>query len=109
VRLAPAVAPVLRAIAGRGGDPAPDATRGKRFAVAAEARGPVGTRRVVITGRDPYGVTARLVAYAAVALRDGDVRSSGALAPAEAFDPRSLLVQLRPLVEPPVVESDVRA
>jgi short subunit dehydrogenase-like uncharacterized protein len=109
VRLAPAVAPVLRVVAGRGGDPPPAATRGKRFAVVAEAGGPVGARRVVISGRDPYGVTARLVAYAALALRDGDVRSSGALAPSEVFDPRTLLARLQPLVEPPAVESDVRA
>jgi short subunit dehydrogenase-like uncharacterized protein len=109
VRVAPAVAPVLRALVARGGDPAPEAMRRKRFAVAAEASAPVGARRVVISGRDTYGVTARLVAHAAAALRAGEVRGSGALAPSQAFDPRSLLTRLQPLVDPPAVESDVRA
>jgi hypothetical protein len=43
-------------------------------------------------------LTARLVVTAAVALRDGEVSARGALAPAEAFEPRRLVERLEPYV-----------
>ncbi len=64
----------------------------------AEARGPQGGRRVTLAGHDPYGLTALLVARAAAGLRDGEARAVGALAPAEAFDPRWLIDRLSPLL-----------
>src|SRR4051812_18620691 len=69
-----------------------------RFTVVAEAHGSSGTGRATVTGSDVYLLTARLVATAAAALRAGEVERAGALAPAEAFDPRSLAARLDPLL-----------
>jgi short subunit dehydrogenase-like uncharacterized protein len=101
-RLAPLArlaAPIVR-LSARFGPPGPSEAgrRGNRFAVVAEARGRAGGRRVTLTGSDPYGLTARLIVEGAVGLRDG-VSKVGALAPAEAFDARSLVDKLAPLLE----------
>src|SRR5205807_8366927 len=69
-----------------------------RFGVVGQARGPRNGRRVTLTGRDPYGLTALLVAQAAVALRAGKARGVGTLAPAEAFEARAFLGRLEPLI-----------
>jgi short subunit dehydrogenase-like uncharacterized protein len=96
-RLAPVAAPLLR-LAGRIAPGPPDRLRSRTsFAVVAEAHG-VRTRRAVVTGGDVYALTARLVAVAADALRNGRVSGAGALAPAEAFDARELAAQLAPLL-----------
>jgi short subunit dehydrogenase-like uncharacterized protein len=79
--------------------PSEEERRTRRFAIVAEARGPSGGRRVTLTGSDPYGLTALLVVRAAEALRAGEARSAGALAPAEAFDARSFVERLAPLLE----------
>jgi hypothetical protein len=92
-------APLVR-LTGRVGDGPSAARRARtRVTVVAEARGRAGGRRVTLTGRDPYTVTAALIARAAEALRGGDVRGSGVLAPAEAFDAAQLLERLAPLLE----------
>ena len=52
-----------------------------------------------MTGQDVYGLTGLLVATAADALRKGEARGAGALAPAEAFDARTLAARLTPLLE----------
>jgi short subunit dehydrogenase-like uncharacterized protein len=97
-RIARLAAPLVR-LTGRVGR-GPSASRRERtlFAVVGEARGPQGSRRVTLTGRDPYGLTALLIAHAAAALRDGEVRGAGALAPAEAFEPRAFIERLEPLL-----------
>jgi hypothetical protein len=59
---------------------------------------------VTLTGRDPYGLTALLIAHGAAALRDGEARGAGTLAPAEAFDSRTFLARLDPLLR---IESEV--
>jgi short subunit dehydrogenase-like uncharacterized protein len=68
------------------------------FGVVAEARGSGGARRVTLNGGDFYGLTALLIVRAAEALRGGEVRKAGALAPAEAFEPRALIERLDPLL-----------
>ncbi|MGZ8782068.1 MAG: saccharopine dehydrogenase family protein [Gaiellaceae bacterium] len=69
-----------------------------RFAVVAEARGPGGEGRAVLTGSDVYGLTARLIVVGAQALLGGEARGNGVLAPAEAFDARTLAGRLEPFL-----------
>src|SRR5262249_61912675 len=64
------------------------------FHIAVDARGrrrgkPTG-QRIVIRGRDPYGLTAAICRQGALLLMNGQ-RSGGVLAPAMAFDPRRFL------------------
>jgi short subunit dehydrogenase-like uncharacterized protein len=74
-----------------------EASRNKsRFTVVAEARGPGGEGRAVLTGSDVYGLTALLIVRGAQALLAGDARGTGVLAPAEAFDARTLIARLEP-------------
>jgi hypothetical protein len=61
-------------------------------------------RRATLTGRDVYGLTALLIARGVEALRAGEARGAGALAPAEAFDARRLAGRLAPLLEVASVE-----
>jgi short subunit dehydrogenase-like uncharacterized protein len=91
-------APIVRASGMVGTGPSPRRRARARFTVVAEAHGPNGGRRVALAGRDFYGLTARLVVLAAEALRNGEARGSGALAPAEAFEARLLLERLAPLI-----------
>lgn len=100
-RLAPLVR--LSAKVGRAGPPA-EKRRGASFTIVAEARGPNGNRRATLLGRDVYGTAAALLAAGARALRDGEARGVGALAPAEAFEPRPFVGRIAPLVQ---VESAV--
>jgi short subunit dehydrogenase-like uncharacterized protein len=81
-----------------GAGPAPDKRRKATFTVVAEARGQGGGRRATILGRDVYGTAALLLARAAQGLASGDVTGTGALAPAEAFEPRSFLGRVAPLL-----------
>lgn len=99
-RLAPAAAPLLRLAARLGPDGPPEhRRRAARFTVLAEARGGGRARRATLVGSDVYGLTALLVAEAARALRDGEVRGVGALAPAEAFDAAALVRRAAPLLQ----------
>jgi hypothetical protein len=50
----------------------------------------------VVEGTDPYGLTARLIVVGAEALLAGEARGAGVLAPAEAFDARTLAGRLEP-------------
>lgn len=99
VALGPLAAPLARAAGSVGGGPSERRRARTRFAVVAEARGPAGARRATVTGSDVYGLTALLIARGAEALRSGEARGSGVLAPAEAFDVRTLVSQLAPLLE----------
>lgn len=96
-RLAPVVR--LSARVGRPG-PRPEKRRKATFTVVAEARDlGGGGRRATVIGRDVYGTAALLLGRAVEALRDGEVRGVGALAPAEAFESREFLAKLAPLVQ----------
>jgi short subunit dehydrogenase-like uncharacterized protein len=99
-RVAKLVSPLLRAVARVGPvGPTEDSRRKSRFAVVAEATGPGGTGRAVLTGSDVYGLTALLIVRGAEALLAGEGRGSGVLAPAEAFDARTFAGRLAPLLE----------
>jgi short subunit dehydrogenase-like uncharacterized protein len=99
-RVAKAAAPLARLVSRFGPEgPAPEERAAARFAVVAEARGPLGGRRVTLTGRDMYGLTGLLIARGAQLLRHGRATAGGALAPAEAFDARQLLEGVAPLLE----------
>ena len=52
----------------------------------------------MLTGRDVYGLTALLLVRGAQALLAGEARGAGVLAPAEAFDARTLVSRLEPLL-----------
>ncbi len=93
------VAPLLRlsTLAGPEG-PRERGRRESRFVVLAEAHGSSGSGRAVLSGSDPYGLTALLLARGAAALGAGEARGAGVLAPAEAFDARSLAGRLEPLL-----------
>jgi short subunit dehydrogenase-like uncharacterized protein len=102
---APLAAPLAR-LAGRvGGDPSAQERAGSRWAVVAEARAGVSRQRATLTGTDPYGLTALLLAHGAAALRAGEGRGAGALAPAEAFDVHAFAPRLSPLLEIASVEA----
>lgn len=89
-------APLVRAAARGSGGPSERQRQRFEFVVVAEARSGAQGRRATLSGSDPYGLTARLVVTAALALRDGEVAATGALAPAEAFEPRRLVGRLEP-------------
>jgi short subunit dehydrogenase-like uncharacterized protein len=92
-------APFVRATARIGpAGPSEAARRKNRFTVVAEATGPGGSGRAVLAGRDVYGLTALLLVRGAQALLAGEARGAGVLAPAEAFDARTLASRLEPLL-----------
>jgi short subunit dehydrogenase-like uncharacterized protein len=103
-RVARLAAPLVRASGRVGRGPSAERRTKTLFAVVAQSRGPSGGRRVTLTGADPYGLTALLIAHGAAALRDGEARGVGTLAPAEAFDARSFLGRLEPLIR---IDSEV--
>jgi short subunit dehydrogenase-like uncharacterized protein len=77
-----------------------------RFAVTCEGRAGERRRRGIVTGRDPYGLTAGMIVHGALLAAAPGYGRSGALAPAQAFDPASFLDSLAPIgvsyeVEPP--------
>jgi short subunit dehydrogenase-like uncharacterized protein len=99
-------APAAR-LAGRvGGDPSPKRRARWRWTAVAEARVGSRRRRATLRGTDVYGLTALLIAQGAEALRSGAARGVGALAPAQAFDPRPFVSRLEPLMEIVAVEED---
>ena len=90
-------APFLRASSRLGpSGPSETSRRKSRLTVVAEARGAGGSGRAVLEGTDPYGLTALLIVRGAEALLAGEARGSGVLAPAEAFDARTLAGRLEP-------------
>jgi short subunit dehydrogenase-like uncharacterized protein len=100
----PLVAPVVR-LAGRvGSDPSVEDQARSRWTVVAEAHSGDSRRRATLTGTDVYGLTALLLANGAAALRAGEARGAGALAPAEAFDVHEFAPRLAPLLEVVSVE-----
>ncbi len=62
-----------------------------RFTISCEARGKAGARQGTVRGGDVYGLTARGIAQGARLLAAPAYDRSGALAPAQAFDPAAFL------------------
>jgi short subunit dehydrogenase-like uncharacterized protein len=77
--------------------PAPGerAREAARFTVDCEARSGPRTRRGRVRGRDVYGLTAASLAHGALLCADPAYDRTGALAPAQAFDPAAFLDSLR--------------
>lgn len=99
-RVGKLVSPLFGAVARFGSVGPSEERRAKsRFTVVAEATGPGGTGRAVLTGSDVYGLTALLIVRGAQALLAGEARANGVLAPAEAFDARTFAARLAPLLE----------
>lgn len=96
---APFAAPFARVVGSIGGGPSPEKRERWRWTAVAEARGGGRVRRATLRGANVYELTALLVARASEALRDGEARAAGALAPAQAFDVHSFLPRLSPLLE----------
>jgi short subunit dehydrogenase-like uncharacterized protein len=65
-----------------------------RFTISCEARGKSGVRRGTVRGSDVYGLTAASLGHAATLCADLAYDRSGALAPAQAFDPTSFFAAL---------------
>jgi short subunit dehydrogenase-like uncharacterized protein len=66
-----------------------------RFTISCEARGKSGSRRgVVVRGGDVYGLTAASLAHGALLCADPGYDRKGALAPAQAFDPKAFFAAL---------------
>ena len=68
--------------------------RASRFVIVAEARAGSRVRRGTVSGPDVYGLTARTTVEGALLVADPSFDRSGALAPAQAFDPASFLDSL---------------
>lgn len=92
--------PVLEPIIRRAGpeEPSLEARDASRFTIVAEARslddGGTGGARVAVQGRDPYGITARLVARASAALLGSGPEPAvpaGVVRPSAVLGPRRLL------------------
>jgi short subunit dehydrogenase-like uncharacterized protein len=91
-RLTALLQPVGRALVGKGtGGPAEEARSRARFVIVAQARLGDEECSCVIEGHDFYGVTAAACAEAAQRTSAMAEPRSGALAPAEAFDPAGFL------------------
>lgn len=95
-RVSGAFAPLIRAAASLGGNPSESKRSRTEFTVVAEAQGPAGGCRAVVSGSDVYGLTARLVVSGVAAIRAGEAQGAGALAPAEAFDVHAFAERLAP-------------
>lgn len=75
--------------------PDPEARAAVRFVLVCEARTKTGTeRRGVLRGTDVYGITAVSTVEAALRMAAPGFDRSGALAPAQAFDPADFLAAL---------------
>ena len=102
--VAPLTAPIIRRLGRIGRMPSEERRESNRWTVVAEARGAGAGRRATLSGYDTYGTAALLIAHGAAALRAGEARGTGALAPAEAFDVHVFLPRIRPFVEVGPVE-----
>jgi short subunit dehydrogenase-like uncharacterized protein len=72
-----------------------EASRAKtRFLISCEARAGSRARRGAVTGGDPYGLTAAITVEAALRCTQPSFERSGALAPAQAFEPQAFLDSL---------------
>jgi short subunit dehydrogenase-like uncharacterized protein len=74
--------------------PGEQSRKASRFTISCEARGKSGVRRGTVRGSDVYGLTAVSLAHGALTCADAAYERSGALAPAQAFDPASFFAAL---------------
>jgi short subunit dehydrogenase-like uncharacterized protein len=74
--------------------PSEKSRRACHFTISCEARGSNGARRGTVQGGDVYGLTAVSVAHGAQLCAAPEYDRSGALAPAQAFDPATFLAAL---------------
>ncbi len=74
--------------------PSDEERRNAHFTICAEARAAGGSRRASVSGPDVYGLTAATTVEGALRATDPGFDRSGALAPAQAFDPASFLDSL---------------
>ncbi len=74
--------------------PSEERRKAARFTVVCDLRAGEVRRRGVISGRDVYGLTARSLAAGALRCAAPGFEGAGALAPAQAFDPRDFLGEL---------------
>jgi short subunit dehydrogenase-like uncharacterized protein len=74
--------------------PSERARKASKFVVSCEARAGGLARRGTVRGSDVYGLTAASLAQAAMLCAEPGYDRSGALAPAQAFDPASFLAAL---------------
>jgi short subunit dehydrogenase-like uncharacterized protein len=75
--------------------PSTESRRASRFTIVCEARQGSRRRRGTVTGSDLYGLTARSTVEGAIRCAAPDFDRKGALAPAQAFDPRAFMRSLR--------------
>jgi short subunit dehydrogenase-like uncharacterized protein len=82
--------------------PSERAREASKFTVDCVAKTGDRTRRGTLRGGDVYGLTATSLAHGALLCADPVYERSGALAPAQAFDPASFLasLDLQPEIEP---------
>lgn len=76
--------------------PSEENREGVRYTLVCDVRGPDGRRRGVLRGSDIYGITAKTTTEGALRMASEGFTGSGALAPAEAFDPADFLDALKP-------------
>lgn len=74
--------------------PSEKSRKASRFTISCEARNGSGARRGTVRGSDVYGLTAVSVAHGAMLCANPGYDRSGALAPAQAFDPAGFLAAL---------------
>ena len=91
----------LRGLAGRliarlPEGPGEDARRAARFTIVCDAEHSGGSRRGIARGADVYGLTAFAIAEGATRMASPAYAPTGALAPAQAFDPADFLRALEP-------------
>jgi short subunit dehydrogenase-like uncharacterized protein len=98
--IAPIATRVLRKILERRIERTPEGPEGEArqvaFEIVAEATRHGKTAEVTVTGRDPYGLTAEIQAYAAERAIAGDIKARGVVGPSQGFDPRRGLDALEP-------------
>ena len=71
--------------------PSAEDRRRAHFTISAEAKGAGRSRRAAVSGPDVYGLTAATTVEGALRAADPGFDRSGALAPAQAFEPASFL------------------
>ncbi len=95
------IADVAKAFIDRGPEgPTPEERKGDHFQIGilveGEAQGTPVTKRLVVEGSDPYGITAVITAEGGMRMSGPDFHARGVLPPAAAFPPRDFLEALRP-------------
>jgi hypothetical protein len=91
-----AIRPLLeRRIAGTQDGPKGEA-RSAEFEIVAQAKGDGEVVRVFVKGRDPYGLTAEIQAWAAERAVRGEVTARGVVAPSVGYPPSDAFAALAP-------------